>query len=377
MSDAGVGAASRWDRLRTGLQRIGGNLAGMVMPNIGAFIAWGLVSALFMPRGWIPNEGLASLSDPMISMLLPVLIGLTGGRVVHDQRGGVVGAIATIGIVVGSDVPQLLGAMVVGPLAAWGLRTIDRSVRPRVRHGFEMLVDNFSLGLLGVVMAVLGYVAIGPVVSVITVTLGDGVDWMVSQHLLPVVSVIVEPAMVLFLNNAVNHGVLAPLGAVEAGRTGQSIMFMIETNPGPGLGILLAFWLAGPREVRPSVPGAAIIHFLGGIHEISFPYVLMKPRLLIAAIAGGATGVATFMLTGSGLVATPSPGSIFAWLAVMPRGGFLGPLLGILLSTLVSAGLGTVLLKAERRPDGAEADLAAARQRSAGNKWRRSRTQEA
>ena len=377
MNDAGVATEGGWVRLRTGLQRIGGNLAGMVMPNIGAFIAWGLLSALFVDSGWIPNEGLASLSEPMVTTLLPVLIGLTGGRVVHDQRGGVIGAIATMGIIVGSTVPQLLGAMVVGPLAALALRHVDRVVRPRVRTGFEMLVDNFSLGLLGLIMAVLGYVAIGPVVSLVTVTLGDGVDWMVSHHLLPVVSVLVEPAKVLFLNNAVNHGVLAPLGAVEAGRTGQSIMFMIETNPGPGLGILLAFWVAGPREVRPSVPGAAIIHFLGGIHEISFPYVLMKPRLLIAAIAGGATGVATFMLTGAGLVATPSPGSIFAWLAVMPRGGFLGPLLGILLSTLVSAGVGTLLLKAERSPDPATADLPGARARSAANKWPRSTPREA
>ncbi|AXV06377.1 PTS system, mannitol-specific IIB component [Euzebya pacifica] len=376
MNDAGAAPEGTWVRLRTWLQRVGGNLAGMVMPNIGAFIAWGLLSALFLPAGWIPNEGLASLSEPMVTTLLPVLIGLTGGRVVHDQRGGVIGAIATMGIVVGSDVPQLLGAMVAGPLAALALRQVDRSLRPRVRAGFEMLVDNFSLGLLGLAMAVLGYVAIGPVVSVVTVTLGDGVDWMVANHLLPVVSVIVEPAKVLFLNNAVNHGVLAPLGAVEAERIGQSLVFMIETNPGPGLGILLAFWLAGPRDVRPTVPGAVIIHFLGGIHEISFPYVLMKPRLLIAAIAGGATGVATFMLTGAGLVATPSPGSIFAWLAVMPRGGYVGPLLGILLSTLVSAGVGTLLLKAERRKDTA-GDLADARTRSSANKWSASQAREA
>ena len=199
---------------------------------------------------------------------------------------------------------------------------------------------------------------------------------MVTHHLLPVVSVIVEPAKVLFLNNAVNHGVLAPLGAVEAERIGQSLVFMIETNPGPGLGILLAFWVAGPRDVRPTVPGAVIIHFLGGIHEISFPYVLMKPRLLIAAIAGGATGVTTFMLTGAGLVATPSPGSIFAWLAVMPRGGYGGPLLGILLSTVVSAGVGTLLLKTERRKDTA-GDLADARTRSSANKWSASQAREA
>ena len=260
-----------------------------------------------------------------------------------------------------------LGAMIIGPLAAWVLKKFDEAVSHRIKPGFEMLVNNFSLGILGMGMAILGYVGIGPVVSAFTDMLGDGVDWMVANSLLPVVSVLVEPAKVLFLNNAINHGVFGPLGAVEAESLGKSIMFMIETNPGPGLGILAAFWIAGPKAVKPSVPGAAIIHFLGGIHEIYFPYLLMKPPLILAAIAGGATGVATFMITGSGLVATPSPGSIFAWLAVMPRGGFAGPLLGIALSAVVSAAVGVVLLRAERTVE-VETDLEAAQAASRSNK---------
>jgi PTS system mannitol-specific IIC component len=258
--------------------------------------------------------------------------------------------------------------MIMGPLAAWVLKQFDDLVQHRVKSGFEMLVDNFSLGILGVVMAAVGYFAIGPVVSALTDVLGEGVDWLVDNSLLPAVSILVEPAKVLFLNNAINHGVFGPLGVVDAEELGKSIMFMIETNPGPGLGVLAAFWVAGPKAVRPSVPGAAIIHFLGGIHEIYFPYVLMKPRLIIAAIAGGATGVATFMVTGSGLVATPSPGSIFAWLAVMPRGGWFGPLLGITLSAIVSAGVGVVLLKAERTQEVEDEELDEARAQSRANK---------
>jgi len=325
------------------IQRIGGYLAGMIMPNIAAFIAWGLITALFIPTGWWPNEQLAALVGPMILTLLPVLIGYTGGRLVHGQRGAVIGAVATMGVVVGTDIPMFLGAMIIGPLAAFILKQLDRLIAGRVRAGFEMLVDNFSAGILGLVMAVLGLLAIGPIVETLANAAGDGVDVLVTNNLLPLVSIIVEPAKVLFLNNAINHGVLGPLGVTQALETGKSILFMIETNPGPGLGILLAYWLFGPRSLRPSAPGAIIIHFFGGIHEIYFPYVLMNPRLILAAIAGGASGVFTAVITGSGLVATPSPGSIFAYMAVTPLGGHIGVLLAIAVAGAVSFGVASML----------------------------------
>jgi PTS system mannitol-specific IIC component len=331
---------------RARIQHFGGNLAAMVMPNIGAFIAWGLITALFIETGWIPNVPLSdALVGPMITFLLPLLIAYSGGRLVHDQRGGVIGAIATMGVIVGTDVPQFLGAMIMGPLAAYLLKQFDRVVEPKIRSGFEMLVNNFSQGILGAALAVVGFYAIGPVVQSLTTVLGNGVDVLVDNRLLPIASVIVEPAKILFLNNAINHGVLSPLGVEQAADAGKSIMFMIETNPGPGLGILLAFWLTGPKEVRPTVPGAAIIHFFGGIHEIYFPYVLMRPQTIIAAILGGASGVLTFLITGVGLVATPSPGSIFAYLAVTPRGNYVGMILGVLIAAAVSFVSATFILR--------------------------------
>jgi len=354
---------------RARVQKFGGNLAAMVMPNIGAFIAWGLLTALFIPTGWLPNESLGEMVGPMILTLLPLLIGYTGGRLVHGQRGAVIGAVATMGIIVGSDIPQFLGAMLIGPLAAWVLKKFDQAIVPRVRTGFEMLVNNFSLGILGLGMAILGYIGIGPIVTAGTEVLGNGVEVLVDNRLLPLASILIEPAKVLFLNNAINHGVLAPLGVVEAADTGKSILFMLETNPGPGLGILLAFWVAGPRLIRASAPGAIIIQFFGGIHEIYFPYVLMKPQLILAAIAGGATGVLTFLITGVGLVATPSPGSIFAYMAVTPRGDHLGVLLGIVLSTAVSFLVAVTLLRMSREPATGD-DLAAASEQSAANKGR-------
>lgn len=331
--------------LQARIQRAGGFLAGMIMPNIAAFIAWGLITALFIPTGWLPNEQLAALVVPMITILLPVLIGYTGGRLVHGQRGAVVGAVATMGVVVGTDVPMFLGAMIIGPLAAYVLRLIDGVLQERTRTGFEMLVDNFSAGILGIVMAILGLLAIGPIVETLATAAGSGVDFLVEAGLLPLVSLIVEPAKVLFLNNAINHGVLGPLGVAQAVETGKSILFMIETNPGPGLGILLATWFFGPRVLRPSAPGAIIIHFFGGIHEIYFPYVLANPRLILAAIAGGASGVFTAVVTSSGLVATPSPGSIFAYMAVTPVGGHVGVLLSIAVACVVSFGVASLLLR--------------------------------
>jgi PTS system mannitol-specific IIC component len=329
---------------RQTVQQFGGYLAGMIMPNIGAIIAWGLLTALFIPKGWTPNEDLAKIVGPMITYLLPVLIAYTGGRMVHGQRGAVIGATATMGVIVGTDVPMFLGAMIMGPLAAYLLKLLDVQAEKIKREGFEMLIDNFSLGILGLIMAIAGYFGIGPIVKSLSTAAGNGVDFLVSHSLLPLVSVFVEPAKVLFLNNAINHGVLSPLAIQEATKTGKSILFMIETNPGPGLGILIAFFLFGNKSLRPSVPGAMIIHFLGGIHEIYFPYILMKPKLIVAAICGGASGVLTALAFNAGLVATPSPGSIFAYLAVTPKGGYVGVLAAILVATLVSFGVASVLL---------------------------------
>jgi mannitol-specific phosphotransferase system IIC component len=330
--------------VKASIQRVGGHLAGMVMPNIAAFIAFGLITALFIPTGWLPNKHFALLVDPLISLLLPVLIGYTGGRLVHGQRGAVVGAVATIGLVVGASIPMFLGAMIIGPLTAYLLKRFDALIEDRIRPGFEMLVDNFSAGIIGGGMALVGAWAIGPVVQALTKSAGHGVDWLVSHSLLPLASVLVEPAKVLFLNNAINHGVLTPLGVSEAAQHGKSIMFMIESNPGPGLGLLVAYLLFGPRSLRASTPAAIIIQFLGGIHEIYFPYVLMKPRLILAMIAGGASGVGTFMITGAGLVAPASPGSIFAYVAVTPKGGWFPVLLGIVIAAAVTFAVASLLL---------------------------------
>ncbi|MGZ0051609.1 PTS mannitol transporter subunit IICB [Brevibacillus gelatini] len=344
--------------LRVSVQKFGRFLSAMVMPNIGAFIAWGLITALFIPTGWLPNENLAKLVGPMITYLLPLLIGYTGGKMIHDVRGGVVGAVATMGVVVGSDIPMFLGAMIMGPLGGWVIKKVDQLFEGKVRSGFEMLVNNFSAGIIGGLLTLLAFLAIGPVVTGLSKALASGVQVIVDAGLLPLASILVEPAKMLFLNNAINHGIFSPIGLEESARTGQSIFFLLETNPGPGLGILLAYWLAGRGNAKQSAPGAVIIHFFGGIHEIYFPYILMNPRLVLAVIGGGMAGVFTFTLLGAGLLAPPSPGSIFALSAMAPRGGFLPVLAGVVAATVVSFVIAAALLKMSSKSDEDELEKA-------------------
>jgi len=321
---------------RVRVQQFGRFLSGMVMPNLGAFIAWGLITALFIPTGWIPNEKLSSLVGPMITYLLPLLIGFTGGKMIWGIRGGVVGAVATMGIVVGAGIPMFLGAMLIGPVAGVCVKYFDKSVEGKVPAGFEMLVSNFSAGIIAMLLALVSLMAIQPVVAGLMHVLQSSVGWVVDHRLLPLASLFIEPGKILFLNNAINHGVLGPLGVAQVAEHGKSILFLLEANPGPGLGILLAYWLFSKGTAKASAPGAIIIHFLGGIHEIYFPYVLMNPLLILSAIAGGMTGVTTFMMLGAGEVASPSPGSIFAVMAVAPRGGLLPVLAGVAAAALVS-----------------------------------------
>ncbi|OMF32583.1 PTS mannitol transporter subunit IIBC [Paenibacillus sp. FSL H8-0548] len=349
--------------VKVSVQRFGRFLSGMVMPNIGAFIAWGLITALFIPTGWYPNESLATLVGPMITYLLPILIGYTGGQMIHGVRGGVIGAIVTLGVISGADIPMFLGAMIVGPAAAWVLKKFDQSIEGKIPSGFEMLINNFSSGIIGGGLAIVAFKGIGPVVEALSKVLTTGVEWLIDTGLLPLVNVLIEPAKVLFLNNAINHGILGPLALDQATQTGKSIIYMLESNPGPGLGILLAYWVFGRGMVKQSAPGAVVIHFFGGIHEIYFPYILMNPRLILAAIAGGVSGTFTFSLFGAGLVAAPSPGSIIAYFSMTPRGGILAMLSGVLVATVVSFLVSAVLLKTTKQNEDADNELEAAAQK--------------
>lgn len=343
------------------VQSFGRFLSNMVMPNIGAFIAWGIITALFIPTGWLPNETLAKLVGPMITYLLPLLIGYTGGKLVGGERGGVVGAITTMGVIVGADMPMFLGSMIAGPLGGWAIKKFDVWVDGKIKSGFEMLVNNFSAGIIGMILAILAFLGIGPAVEVLSKILAAGVNFMVAHEMLPLASIFVEPAKILFLNNAINHGIFSPLGIQQSHELGKSIFFLIEANPGPGMGILLAYMFFGRGSAKQSAGGAAIIHFLGGIHEIYFPYVLMNPRLILAVILGGMTGVFTLTILNGGLVSPASPGSILAVLAMTPKGAYFANIAAIIAAMAVSFVVAAVLLKTSKVKE--EDDIEAATRR--------------
>ena len=328
------------------IQSFGRFLSGMVMPNIGAFIAWGLLTALFIDTGWLPNKELSSIVSPMLTYVLPILIAYQGGKMVGGQRGGVMGAIATIGVICGSEYTMLMGAMLMGPFAGWVIKMFDKAVEGKIKPGFEMLVNNFSVGIIGLLLAIGGYYGIGPLMSAILKVLSAGVQFLVDHAILPLISVFVEPAKVLFLNNAINHGIFTPLGAEQVKEAGQSIFYMIETNPGAGTGVLLAYWLFSKDKVtKASAPGALLVHLVGGIHEIYFPYVLMKPVLLLATIGGSVAAMAYNMLLNLGLSGPPSPGSIIAYLGMAPKGSTFTVLLGVIIAAAVSFLIAAPLIK--------------------------------
>ena len=336
-------------RILQRVQRFGNFLSGMVMPNLGVFVAWGLLTALFIPTGYFPNADLANLVSPIITYALPLLIGYTGGHIVHGARGGAIGALATMGVIVGSDVTMLAGAMVMGPFAAFLLKHVDRFFASRVKAGFEMLVSNFSMGILGLLIVIAGYLAIGPAFAVVLAVLSAGVNWILANDLLPLLAVPVAPGQVLFLNNAINHGIMAPLGIQQVAEQGRSILFLVDANPGPSVGTLLAITVFGRGLAKRTAPMAALIAGVGGIGEVYFPFVLMNPKLVLATMGGIATSLSMFVLFDGGTVATPSPGSIFAMLALTPKGALAGNLIGFFAGMAVAFVLAALLLKTGKR----------------------------
>lgn len=337
--------------MRDKIQNFGRALSAMVMPNIGAFIAWGLITALFIPTGWFPNEHLAKLVSPMLTYMLPLLIGYTAGHNVAGVRGGVIGAIATAGVIVGTDVPMFIGAMIMGPLAAWIIKQFDKAVEGKIRAGFEMLVNNFSLGIIGMLLAIVGYLSVGGAISWITELFESGVVYLKDNNMLPLVSIFIEPAKVMFLNNAINHGILTPLGSVQVQEFGESIIFFLESNPGPGFGLLMAYWIFGKGTAKSSAPGAVLIQFIGGIHEIYYPYVLSRPILILPMILGASSSILFMTLAHAGLIGPISPGSIISVIIMSASGKMLINVAAVLIAATVTFLTSALILRRSAKED--------------------------
>ena len=336
---------------RAKIQAFGGFLTAMVIPNMGAFIAWGFITALFIPTGWIPNKHFNELVQPMLNYLLPLLLAYTGGSLVYDKRGGVAGAVGTIGLIVGSDIAMFLGAMIMGPFSAWVVKKFDKMIDGKIPAGFEMVVNNFSLGFIAFAVCLCSYSFVGPVIVEMNSFVSYLVQQLVKTGFLPLLAVINEPAKVLFLNNVIDQGIYYPLGMQQVAEVGKSIYFTVASNPGAGLGLLLAYSIFGKGEAKKTAPGALIIHFFGGIHEMYFPYVLMNPVLILAMILGNGAGILVYSIFDTGLVAGPSLGSVFAYLMLTPKGNFLSIILGIVVAAAVSFFVAACILKVAKNTD--------------------------
>ncbi|MFG6383991.1 MAG: PTS mannitol transporter subunit IICBA [Lachnospiraceae bacterium] len=333
--------------MKNGVQRFGKFLSAMIMPNIGALIAFGFLAAFFNSSGWIPHEGFATIFSAILVYLIPILIAATGGRLVGGERGSIVAAIAVVGAIMSDpNTTMLMAAMIMGPLAGFCIKKFDEAMEDHMPAGFEMLINNFSVGIIGMLLAMLGFVAIGPFMNLILSILAAGVNFLITHGVLPLIAVFIEPAKVLFLNNAINHGIFTPIATAQAAETGRSIMYMLESNPGPGLGVLLAYmFFCEDKKTKQSAPGAVIIHLLGGIHEIYFPYILMNPFIIIGPILGNVAAIFWYNLTDCGLVGPASPGSIIAYLMMTPGNKMLPVIVGVLIATGISFGISSVMIR--------------------------------
>lgn len=347
--------AGALDRIR----KFGGHMSGMVMPNLGAFVGWGLLAALFIPTGWIPNEKLNEMVGPILNYLLPLLIGYTAGYNIHGQRGGVIGAFTTMGVIVGSDITMFSGAMIMGPFSSWLLKKFDHAVEGKIKPGFEMLINNFSLGILGFALAILGYLIIGPVVNAIIAFLTAGINFLIAKKLIPLLAVFMCPAQVLFLNNAVNHGIISPIAFAQAQEAGKSLMFLLDSNCGPLLGTLCSIAVFGKGKAKETAPMAMFIAGIAGIGEVYFPFILANPIMIFATMGGLATSLLFLVVLGGGLVGMPSPGSLINIALMTPKDAAVANVLAIGAGFAVALLIGSFILKTIGSPE-EEADLAVA-----------------
>lgn len=329
------------------VQNIGKFLSSIIIPNVGVFIAWGLATAIFMPTGWYPNERIAALIDPIIKYLLPILVGYTGGKVIGGLRGGIVASIATIGVIVGANIPMLIGAMIIGPISGYVIKRFDKLIKEKIPVGFEMLVNNFSIAIIGLILAIMGLFIVGPCIVIVSQLINQSVEFFIDRSLLPILAVFIEPIKVLFLNNGINHGIIDVVAIDQVNKIGESTLYLLEANPGPGLGVILAYWVYSKGAMKESAPSAAIIQLLGGIHEIYFPYILINPILIIASILGSIASIVVFLTFNSGLIATASPGSIFSIIMLSSKDDIIGNLLGVLVGVIVSFIASSLFFKRE------------------------------
>jgi len=340
------------------LHRFGGFYSRVILSFIGIFIFVGILSVVFGDHGWMPDENMYAISQFVYRYVIPVLIAYSAGNEMgysegcekedRYHAGGTVAVMAVAGMLLANDRSGILGAMVLGPAGGFLWERLLKEPLKKVKPGLEMLVRNVIAAIAGSILAVSAYYLVAPVIAACTDVLLAGIDYLIGHRLVWLLSFIIEPAKVFFLNNSINHGILMPLGLQHVKETGESVLFLLETNPGPGLGLLSALFLC-EKEKRREYGVSIFVEFIGGVHEIYFPQVLSNLWLLLALIGGGAAGNYCLLAFHGAVTGAVSPGSIVSVLLVCGRGRVIRVLLGIFVSAAVSALLTVLILKWQRR----------------------------
>jgi PTS system mannitol-specific IIC component len=323
------------------LDQSGRFLSQLVFQNISGLLALGFLRILFAPSGWFPHEGVYQIVDFIVLYFIPIQFANTGGKMIGGQRGGVIASFVMVGLVAGNTTSysMILPSMCVGPIIGYLIKKTDQWLERRTPPGYELLIYNGAAGLVGTLTAVVCYLYVGPLFARTMQMIYQEALLLAQSQLLPLISVIIEPSKLFFFNNVINHGILEPLGIQETKVNHKSIFFLLESNPGPGFGLLLAFYLKSKGQElaeRRNLKSSMFIQLFGGIHELYFPYALMKPLVILPLIVAGAAGNFIFYMFESGLVATPSPGSIIVLLVLAPLGEHVGIIVGFAISVAVS-----------------------------------------
>lgn len=343
--------------MRNAIHKFGKFYSNIMINMIGIFIFVGILSVIFGDYGWAPNENIYAISQFVYSYVIPALIAYAAGNhmgQIYEKRpdvpktginhaGGAIAVMAAAGIMIADKNCAILGAMILGPICGLLWKHVLEPLTRKAVQGMEMLTRNLVAAIVGAAFSIAAYYVLTPVLSAVTHVIMMGVDWLIAHKLICLTSVLIEPAKVFFLNNSIHHGILLPLAMQQAEQNGSSMLFLLETNPGPGLGVLFALWLSN-RKKRKEYAAYMFVECIGGIHEIYFPEVLANLWLLLALISGGMAGtlcMSVFHVASAGLV---SPGSILTVL-FMSGHHVLATLFAVAISTAVSCAIAFFILK--------------------------------
>lgn len=309
--------------------------SSIIAANLPLFIMLGFISLAFSNSGLFPNEKMALVSQSCYSYLLPTILAYYAGKKIGGDSGAFTGAVCGLSISIFSAYTSFIASIFMGTLCGVLCRFLKEKIKFDKFTGFEMISKNIFFGAVGVITVSLTYFVFAPIFSYIDLFFANLIEYLTDVKTLPITTSIIETLKVFSLNNSINHGFLIPAGVENATKFGKSVFFLLETNPGPGLGILLALYILN-KDRRKYFASCMTVQAIGGIHEIYFPIILSNLKLLIALILGAISGNLVFYLLHAGARGAISPGSIITIFLMCSPSDWLAILLGIATSAVVS-----------------------------------------